>query len=58
VSLPNLRFSFDLVATYSTSGGVQFCELAATAHPIGMTSANVGSIGYVERKLRVVIEGM
>ncbi|MCX7147082.1 MAG: hypothetical protein NT042_12985 [Sulfuritalea sp.] len=58
VALPNLGFSFDLVATPTTSGGLLFCDLTATARPTGMTSANVGSIGYVERKLRVVIEGM
>ncbi len=58
VALPNLGFSFDLVATQTTSGGLLFCDLTATARPTGMTSANVGSIGYVERKLRVVIEGM
>ena len=57
VSLANLGFSFDLAATYSTSSGVLFCELVATARPTGMTSANVGSIGYVERQLQVVAEG-
>lgn len=59
VALPNLGFSFDLVATYSTtSGGAPyFCDLTATARPTGMTSANVGSLGYVERQLRAVVEG-
>lgn len=58
VSLPNLGFSFDLVATNSTSGGVLFCDLTATARPTGMTSANVGSTGYVEREVRAVVEGL
>ncbi len=58
VSLANLGFSFDLVATQTTSGGVLFCDLTATARPTGMTIANVGSTGYVERKLRAVVEGL
>lgn len=57
VALPNLGFSFDLVASYTTSGGALFCELVAIARPTGMTVANVGSLGYVERQLRAVVEG-
>jgi MSHA biogenesis protein MshP len=57
VDMADLGFSWDLAASSSTSGGVDFCELIATARPIGLTTTNVGSVGYVERQLRVVVEG-
>lgn len=56
-AVSELGFSFDLTGTHTTSSGIGFCELTATARPTGMTSANAGSIGYIERQIRVVAEG-
>lgn len=57
VDMPALGFSWVLDTTYASSGGVAFCEMVATARPTGMTSANVGSVGFIEREIRVIAEG-
>jgi len=41
-------------AATSSSGGRSFCTIESTATPTGAT---VGSIGYVERQMRAVVEG-
>lgn len=47
-------FTTTVVATGPTlSGGVNFCTIVATARSAG----GVGSPGYVEREIRVVVEG-
>jgi MSHA biogenesis protein MshP len=51
-------FDVEIHTGRSSGGGINFCSITATARPTGMTSANVGSLGYVEREMRVVIEGI
>lgn len=55
--LSPLGFSYEIAASYATDGptGIQFCTLTSIARPIGVTA--VGSFGYVEREMRVVVEG-
>ncbi len=55
--LPELGFSYVITATRTDSGGLQFCEIVATARPTGMSSADVGSTVYIEREMRVIVEG-
>lgn len=57
VALPALGFSFDLTGTVTTSSGVKFCTLVATAWPSTLSKGATGSLGYSERQLRVVVEG-
>lgn len=55
VALPELGFSFDLSGDAATHSG--FCILIATAWPTGMSKGTTGSVGYIERQIRVVAEG-
>ncbi|BAO28640.1 hypothetical protein [Sulfuritalea hydrogenivorans] len=47
-------FQTVVTASTTTGGGVNFCVITATATPTG---ASPGALGYVERQLRVVVEG-
>jgi MSHA biogenesis protein MshP len=44
-------------ALTTTSGGLQFCRIQATARPTGTTSANAGALSYIERQVRIVAGG-
>jgi MSHA biogenesis protein MshP len=51
-------FDAEIRTGLSTSAGINFCSITSTARPTGMASANVGSLGYVEREMSVIIEGI
>lgn len=48
------RFTATVTGKKTTSFGVEFCEITSTAMP---TDGAPGTLGYVERRLRSVIEG-
>ncbi len=51
---PLADFSVTMTPTLSSSGGVNFCTIVAQAVPTGVPA---GSAAYVEREIRVVVEG-